>query len=156
MKEKQGIKIVTDNRKARHEFFIVETYEAGMALQGTEVKSLRAGKANLQDAFARIENGEVFLYNMHISPYEQGNRFNHDPKRTRKLLMHKYEINKLFGKVREKGLTLVPLKVYFSRGRAKVELALAKGKRLYDKRDAQAEKDAKREMAKQFKEKQQY
>ncbi|MGI6065878.1 MAG: SsrA-binding protein SmpB [Bacillota bacterium] len=156
MKEKQGIKIVTDNRKARHEFFIVETYEAGMALQGTEVKSLRAGKANLQDAFARIENGEVFLYNMHISPYEQGNRFNHDPKRTRKLLMHKYEINKLFGKVREKGLTLVPLKVYFSRGRAKVELALAQGKKLYDKRDAQAEKDAKREMAKQFKEKQQY
>ena len=127
-----------------------------MALQGTEVKSLRAGKANLQDAFARIENGEIYLYNMHISPYEQGNRFNHDPKRTRKLLMHKYEINKLFGKVREKGLTLVPLKVYFSRGRAKVELALAQGKKLYDKRDAQAEKDAKREMAKQFKEKQQY
>ena len=156
MKEKQAIKIVTDNRKARHEFFIVETYEAGMALQGTEVKSLRAGKANLQDAFARIENGEIYLYNMHISPYEQGNRFNHDPKRTRKLLMHKYEINKLFGKVREKGLTLVPLKVYFSRGRAKVELALAQGKKLYDKRDAQAEKDAKREMAKQFKEKQQY
>ncbi|MDD4753437.1 MAG: SsrA-binding protein SmpB [Desulfitobacteriaceae bacterium] len=156
MKEKQGIKIVTDNRKARHEFFIVETYEAGMALQGTEVKSLRAGKANLQDAFARVENGEIYLYNMHISPYEQGNRFNHDPKRTRKLLMHKYEINKLFGKVREKGLTLVPLKVYFSRGRAKVELALAQGKKLYDKRDAQAEKDAKREMAKQFKEKQQY
>ncbi|MDD2498390.1 MAG: SsrA-binding protein SmpB [Desulfitobacteriaceae bacterium] len=156
MKEKQGIKIVTDNRKARHEFFIVETYEAGMALQGTEVKSLRAGKANLQDAFARVENGEIYLYNMHISPYEQGNRFNHDPKRTRKLLMHKYEINKLFGKVREKGLTLVPLKVYFSRGRAKVELALAQGKKLYDKRDAQAEKDAKREMAKQFKERQQY
>lgn len=156
MKEKQDIKIVTDNRKARHEFFIVETFEAGMALQGTEVKSLRAGKANLQDAYARVENGELFLYNMHISPYEQGNRFNHDPKRTRKLLMHKYEISKLFGKVREKGLTLVPLKVYFSRGRAKVELALAQGKKLYDKRDAQAEKDAQREMDKHFKENQKY
>jgi SsrA-binding protein len=154
MKEKQAIKIVTDNRKARHEYEILETYEAGIALQGTEVKSLRAGKANLKDAFARIENGEIFLYNMHISPYEQGNRFNHDPKRTRKLLMHKYEINKLFGAVREKGLTLVPLKVYFSRGRAKVELALAKGKKLYDKREDLAEKDAKRDMEKAFKEKQ--
>ncbi|MGI6713220.1 MAG: SsrA-binding protein SmpB [Bacillota bacterium] len=154
MKEKQAIKIVTDNRKARHDYEILETYEAGIALQGTEVKSLRAGKANLKDAFARIENGEIFLYNMHISPYEQGNRFNHDPKRTRKLLMHKYEINKLFGAVREKGLTLVPLKVYFSRGRAKVELALAKGKKLYDKREDLAKKDAKRDMEKALKEKQ--
>lgn len=152
MKENQAVKIVTDNRKARHEYFILESYEAGMALQGTEVKSLRLGKANLQDAYARVENGEIFLYNMHISPYEQGNRFNHDPKRTRKLLMHKYEIDKLFGKVREKGLTLVPLKVYFSRGRAKIELGLAQGKKLYDKRDAEAEKDAKREMDKSFKE----
>ncbi len=154
MKEKQGVKIVTDNRKARHDFHILETYEAGMALHGTEVKSLRGGKANLNDAFARIENGEVLLYNMHISPYEQGNRFNHDPKRTRKLLMHKYEINKLFGTVREKGLTLVPLKVYFSRGRAKVELALAQGKKLYDKRQDMAEQDARREMDRVIKDRQ--
>lgn len=156
MKPKHDIKIITDNRKARHDYHILETFEAGMALQGTEVKSLRAGKANLNDAYARVENGELFLYNMHISPYEQGNRFNHDPKRTRKLLMHKYEISKLFGSVREKGLTLVPLKVYFSRGRAKVEIALAQGKKLYDKREAQAEKDARREMDKVFKEKQRW
>jgi SsrA-binding protein len=154
MKEKQGIKVVTDNRKARHDFHIMETYEAGMALQGTEVKSLRGGKANLKDAYARIENGEVFLYNMHISPYEQGNRFNHDAKRTRKLLMHKYEINKLYSKVREKGLTLVPLKVYFSKGRAKIELALAQGKKLYDKRQDMAERDAKREISRMVKERQ--
>lgn len=156
MKEKQGIKIVTDNRKAHHDFHILETFEAGIALQGTEVKSLRGGKANLNDAFARIENGEVFLYNMHISPYEQGNRFNHDPKRTRKLLMHKSEISKLFGSVREKGLTLVPLKVYFSKGRAKLELALAQGKKLYDKRQDMASKDAKREIDRAVKEQQRY
>lgn len=154
MKEKSGIKIITDNRKARHEYHILETYEAGMVLQGTEVKSLRSGKANLQDAFARVENEEVFLHNMHISPYEQGNRFNHEPKRTRKLLLHKYEINKLIGKVREKGLTLVPLKVYFSRGKVKLELAVAQGKKLYDKRHDMAAKDAKREMEKAFKERQ--
>jgi len=154
MKEKQEKKVVIDNRKARHDFHILETFEAGMALQGTEVKSLRGGKANLNDAYARIENGEVFLYNMHISPYEQGNRFNHDPKRTRKLLMHKYEINKLFANVREKGLTLVPVKIYFSRGRAKTELALAQGKKLYDKRQDMAAKDAKREMARVVKEQQ--
>jgi len=151
----KGIKVVTDNRKARHDYFIEETYEAGMALTGTEVKSLRAGRANLQDSFARVENGEVLLYNMHISPYDQGNRFNHDPKRVRKLLMHKAEIRRLIGKTQEKGLTLVPLKVYFnSRGLAKLELALARGKKLHDKREAMAERDAKREMAKALREKQ--
>jgi len=153
MEEKQ-IKVVTENRKAWHDYFILENFEAGISLQGTEVKSLRQGKANLQDAYARIENGELFLHNMHISPYEQGNRFNHEPKRTRKLLMHKYEIARLFAKVREKGLTLVPLKVYFSRGKAKVEIGLAQGKKLYDKRQATAEKDAKRDIAKTLKEQQ--
>jgi SsrA-binding protein len=153
----KGIKVVTDNRKARHDYFIEETYEAGLALTGTEVKSLRAGKANLQDSFARVENGEVLLYNMHISPYEKGNRFNHDPKRVRKLLLHKSEIRRLIGKTQEKGLTLVPLKVYFNpRGLAKLELALARGKKLYDKREAMAERDAKREMEKAMREKQKY
>ncbi|MFZ5753261.1 MAG: SsrA-binding protein SmpB [Bacillota bacterium] len=141
-----AVKVVTENRKARHDYFIEETYEAGIALTGTEVKSLRAGKANLKDSYARVENGEMFLFNMHISPYEQGNRFNVDPLRARKLLLHKGEINRLFGKVMQQGLTLVPLKVYFKRGRAKVEIALAKGKKLHDKRDAIAEKDARREM----------
>ncbi|MDQ0285157.1 SsrA-binding protein [Desulfofundulus luciae] len=140
-------KVVTVNRKARHDYHILETYEAGIALTGTEVKSLRAGRANLQDSFARIENAELFLYNMHISPYDQGNRFNHEPKRTRKLLMHKREIMRLLGKSREKGLALIPLKVYFNdRGKAKVELALARGKKVYDKREDMAARDAKREM----------
>ncbi len=139
--------VVTENRKARHLYHILETYEAGIVLQGTEVKSLRCGRANLQDSFARVENGEMLLYNMHISPYEQGNRFNHEPKRTRKLLMHKSEIHKLLGRTQEKGLTLVPLKVYFNqRGVAKVLLGLAKGKKEYDKRRDIAERDAKREM----------
>lgn len=141
-----GDKVVTVNRKARHEYHVLETYEAGIALKGTEVKSLRSGKANLQDSFARIESSELILYNMHISPYEQGNRFNHEPKRPRKLLMHKREIMRLLGKTQEKGLTLVPLKVYFTRGRAKVELALAKGKKVYDKREAIKARDARREM----------
>ncbi|MBE3587291.1 MAG: SsrA-binding protein SmpB [Thermoanaerobacteraceae bacterium] len=140
-------RVVTVNRKARHDYHVLETYEAGIALTGTEVKSLRAGRANLQDSFARVENAELFLYNMHISPYEQGNRFNHEPKRPRKLLMHKYEIRRLLGKSREKGLALVPLKVYFNdRGKAKVELALARGKKLYDKREDMAARDARREM----------
>lgn len=151
----KAIKVVADNRKARHEYFIEETYEAGLALTGTEVKSLRSGRANLQDSFARAENGEILLYNMHISPYEQGNRFNHDPKRIRKLLLNKPEIRRLIGKTQEKGLTLIPLKVYFnSRGLAKLELALAKGKKLYDKRATMAEKDAKREIERVFREKQ--
>lgn len=141
-----GEKVVTVNRKARHEYHILESYEAGIALKGTEVKSLRAGKANLQDSFARIENSELILYNMHIAQYEQGNRFNHEPKRPRKLLMHKREIMRLLGKTQEKGLTLVPLKVYFNNGRAKVELALVKGKKVYDKREAIKARDARREM----------
>lgn len=140
-------KVVTVNRRARHDYHILETYEAGIVLTGTEVKSLRAGRANLQDSYARVENGELFLYNMHISPYDQGNRFNHEPKRTRKLLMHKKEILRLLGKSREKGLTLVPLKVYFNeRGRAKVELALARGKKAVDKREDMAARDARREI----------
>jgi SsrA-binding protein len=142
----ESIKVIAENRKARHEYFIEETYEAGIALKGTEVKSLRAGKANIQDSYAAVEHGEIYLFQMHISPYEQGNRYNVDTKRIRKLLMHKKEIGRLFGKVKQKGLTLVPLKLYFKGGRVKVELALAKGKRLYDKRDAEAEKDAKRHM----------
>ncbi len=144
--EKQnGIKVIVENRKARHDYFIDETFEAGLSLTGTEVKSLRVGRANLRDSYAAIENGELLLYNMHISPYEMGNRYNHDPLRTRKLLMHRSEIKRLASKVREKGFTLVPLRLYFTRGRAKVELALARGKRLYDKRDEIAKRDAKRE-----------
>ncbi|MGF7186743.1 SsrA-binding protein [Desulfitispora alkaliphila] len=147
-------KIVTDNRKARHDYAIEETYEAGLVLKGTEVKSLRAGKANLRDSFARIDKGEAWLHNMHISHYEQGNINNHDPTRPRKLLLNKAEINKLIGKIQQKGLTLVPLKVYFKYGRAKLELALARGKKLHDKRRDIADRDAKREIAKAFREKQ--
>ncbi|MCL6612593.1 MAG: SsrA-binding protein SmpB [Peptococcaceae bacterium] len=139
-------KTVTVNRRARHEYHIIETFEAGIELKGTEVKSLRAGKANLQDSFARVENGELLLYNMHISPYDQGNRFNHEPKRARRLLMHKQEVLRLLGKVREKGFSLIPLRVYFKNGWAKVELALARGKKLYDRREDIAERDARREM----------
>ncbi|MBZ4686622.1 MAG: SsrA-binding protein [Clostridia bacterium] len=147
------IKVVTDNRKARHDYFIEETYEAGIELKGTEVKSLRTGKANLKDAYAFIRDGELFVANMHISPYEKGNRFNPDPKRDRKLLMHKKEIMRLWGKTREKGYTLVPLRIYFNeQGLAKLELALAKGKKLYDKRHDIAERDAKREIERAFKE----
>jgi len=149
-----NIKVITENRKARHDYHVEETFEAGIVLVGTEVKSLRAGRANLKDSFARVERGEVFLYNAHISPYEQGNRFNHDPLRTRKLLMNKHEIRKLIGRVQEKGLTLVPLKMYFKNGRAKVELALARGKKLYDRRDDIAARDARREMEKAFRERQ--
>ncbi|MGQ9496833.1 MAG: SsrA-binding protein SmpB [Desulfotomaculales bacterium] len=141
-----SVKVVCQNRKAWHDYQILETYEAGMVLTGTEVKSLRAGRANLKDSFARIGDGELWLENMHISPYEQGNRFNHDPKRARKLLMHKREIMRLWGRTREKGLTLVPLKVYFKDGRAKVELALARGKKVYDKREEIARREARREL----------
>lgn len=149
------IKIVTDNRKARHEYFIEETFEAGIALTGTEVKSLRSGRVNIKDSYAQVENGELILHDMHISPYEQGNRYNHEPLRPRRLLMHRYEIQRLYGKVREKGLTLIPLKIYFNeRGRAKVELALAKGKRLYDKRQDIAAREAQREIARVFRERQ--
>lgn len=139
-----SFKQIADNRKARHDFHIEETFEAGIALQGTEVKSLRLGRVNLRDSFARVEKGEVFLHGVHISPYEQGNRFNHDPLRVRKLLLHKREIRRLIGKTREEGYTLVPLKLYFKNGKCKVELALAKGKKLYDKRDSIAKRDAER------------
>jgi len=142
----KNAKVVTENRKARHDYHIMETYEAGMELKGTEVKSLRSGKANLKDSYAQVENGELYIFNMHISHYEQGNRFNVDPVRRRKLLMHKKEIMRLLGKTKEKGLTLVPLKVYFIRGKIKIELALAQGKKLFDKREAAAEKSAKRDM----------
>jgi SsrA-binding protein len=143
---KAGIKIVAENRKARHDYFIHESYEAGMVLTGTEVKALRAGKANLRDSFARIENAEMMLHNVHISPYEQGNRFNQEPLRTRKLLMHKREITKLLGQSQGKGYTLVPLKIYFTHGMAKIQIGLATGKRDYDKRQDMAERDAKREV----------
>lgn len=135
MKAKEGIKVVAQNRKARHNYFIEDSYEAGMVLKGTEVKALREGKVNLKDGYARIKGGELFLLDVHISPYSFGNRLNHDPLRPRKLLMHGGEIHRLTGKVKEKGFSLIPLSIYFSHGRAKVSLALAKGKKLYDKRE---------------------
>jgi len=138
---------VAQNRKARHLYHILETLEAGLVLSGTEVKSLRAGKANLADSYAMVDRGELWLMNLHISPYEQGNQFNHEPKRKRKLLVHQKEIRRLIGKTREKGLTLVPLSIYFKKGWAKVELALAKGKKSYDKRDDIAKRDSDREIA---------
>lgn len=146
------MKVITENRKARHDYTIEESFEAGIELKGTEVKSMRAGRANLKDSFAVIENGELYLYGMHISPYEHGNIFNVEPMRPRKLLMHKKEIMRLLGKTKEQGLTLVPLNVYFKKDKIKVELALAKGKKLYDKREAAAEKTAKREIEKAMKE----
>jgi len=153
-KKNEATKTVCQNRKAHHDYFILEAYEAGLELFGTEVKSLRAGKANLKDSYGEIKNGEIFLRNLHISPYEQGNIFNRDPLRPKKLLMHKAEIMKLFGKTREKGLTLVPLKIYFKRGRAKVELALVSGKHNYDKRRTLADKAAKRDMERALKDRQ--
>ncbi|HAA90046.1 MAG TPA: SsrA-binding protein [Peptococcaceae bacterium] len=146
----EPIRVVAENRKARHDYFIDETYEAGIALVGTEVKSLRLGKVSLRDSYAVIQNGEVFLHNMHISPYEKGNRFNHDPKRSRKLLLHKQEIKRLLGKTQQRGYTLIPLRVYFKRGKAKVELALARGKKLHDKREEIARRDAQRELAREW------
>ena len=146
------MKIIAENRKARHDYIIEESFETGIVLTGTEVKSMRGGRINLKDSYARIENGEIFLHGMHISPYEHGNIFNVDPLRPRKLLMHKREIMRLFGKVKTDGLTLVPLKVYFERDKVKVELALVRGKKLYDKREAAAEKSAKREMDRAIKE----
>ena len=149
---KDTVRVACENRKARHDYFIHETYEAGIELKGTEVKSLRAGRANLRDSYAEVKDGEVFVEHMHISPYEQGNIFNHEPLRRRKLLLHKREILKLFGKTREKGFTLIPLKIYFKRGRAKMELALASGKHNYDKREALHEKSAQREVERALKE----
>ncbi len=149
--KKSGTKSVVDNRRARHEYHIKENFEAGLALVGTEVKSLRAGKANLQDAYAVVKDGEVWINNFHISPYEQGNRFNHDPLRPKKLLLHRREINKLLSIQKEKGYTLIPLKIYFRNGRLKVDLAVAVGKRLYDKRDDMAKRDATREIERAIK-----
>jgi SsrA-binding protein len=147
-----GEKLICNNKKAYHDYFIEEKFEAGMVLQGTEVKSLRMGKANLNDSFAMVRDGEAFLHNLHISPYDFGNRANHDPDRMRKLLLHKQEIVKLFSKVREQGYSLVPLRLYFKDGKAKVEMGLAKGKKLYDKREDLKKKDDHREMAKAVKE----
>lgn len=147
MPREKGRKVVASNRKARHDYAILDTYEAGMALTGTEVKSLRAGRASLTDAFAQERDGELFLHGMHIPEYVQGTWTNHEPRRTRKLLLKRLEINRLIGKVRETGLTLVPLQVYFSDGWAKVEIGLARGKRSYDKRQDLAKRDAQREMA---------
>ena len=138
-------------QQAFHDFFIDETYEAGVALHGTEVKSMRMGKCSIKEAFIRIENGEMFVYGMHVSPYEKGNIFNRDPLRVKKLLMHRAEINKLEGKIAEKGFTLVPLQVYFKDGKVKVEVGLARGKKLYDKRDDIAKKDQRREFEREFK-----
>ncbi|RJQ50475.1 MAG: SsrA-binding protein SmpB [Nitrospiraceae bacterium] len=144
-------KVVATNRKAYHDYFIQETYEAGISLLGTEVKSLREGKANLKDSYAIVKNSEVFLLNCHISPYSHGNILNHDPLRTRKLLLNRKEINKLYGHITQKGLTLIPLKIYFKNGKAKVEIGLAKGKRQYEKREAVKEKEARREMERHLK-----
>ncbi|MCX7845401.1 MAG: SsrA-binding protein SmpB [Dictyoglomaceae bacterium] len=149
---KKEKRYVTINRKAKHDYFILETYEAGIALRGTEVKSLREGKVSIVDSYADIDKGELWLFDLHISPYDKGNIYNHDPKRPRKLLMHKDEIARLIGKVKEKGLTLIPLSIYFNeRGWAKVELGLAKGKKLYDKRRDLAERAERRELERAYK-----
>lgn len=148
---KEAMKLVANNKKAYHDFFIEEKYEAGLVLHGTEVKSLRMGKCSIKEAFIRIENGEVYIYGMHINPYEKGNIFNKDPLRVRKLLLHRQEIRKLIGNSSEKGYTIVPLQVYFKDGRAKIEIGLAKGKKLYDKRQDIAKKDQKREAEKELK-----
>ena len=151
MAKKTGMKLIANNKKAYHDYFILEMYEAGIALHGTEVKSLRMGKCSIKEAFIRVENEEVFIYGMHISPYEKGNIFNKDPLRVRKLLLHKYEIRKLLGKTKEKGMTLVPLKVYLKDSLVKVEIGLAKGKKLYDKRQDIVKKDQQREAQRDFK-----
>ena len=148
---KTSTKLIANNKKAYHDYFILDTYEAGIALHGTEVKSLRMGKCSVKESFIRVENGEVFIYGMHISPYEKGNIFNKDPLRPRKLLLHKAEINKMIGKTKEKGMAIVPLKVYFKGSLVKVEIGLARGKKLYDKRNDIAKKDQQREAQSDFK-----
>ena len=148
---RESMKPVANNKKAYHDYFIEEKYEAGLALHGTEVKSLRMGKCSVKESFVRIERGEVFVYGMHISPYEKGNIFNKDPLRVRKLLLHRQEIRRMESRIAEKGYTLVPLQVYFKNGLAKVEIGLAKGKKLYDKRQDIAKKDQRREAEKEFK-----
>ena len=143
---KENFKTITENRKARHEYFVLESMETGIELTGTEVKSVRQGAVNLKDSWCSVDNGELFIKGMHISPYEKGNIFNRDPIRVRRLLMHKKEINRLFGKVKQDGLTLIPLSLYFKGSRVKVQLGLCKGKKLYDKREDAAKRDAKREI----------
>lgn len=149
--EKTALKTIADNRKARHDYFILESYEAGIELTGTEVKSIRDGGLNLKDSWISIDNGELFIKQMHISPYEKGNIFNKDPLRTRKLLMHKREIMKLLGQVKQDGLTLIPISVYFKGSRVKVQVGLCKGKKQHDKRDAMAQRDAKRAIDRELK-----
>ena len=148
---KEPRKLIANNKKARHDYFIEDTYEAGICLHGTEVKSLRMGKCSVKESFIRIEDGEVFIYNMHISPYEKGNIFNKDPLRIKKLMLHKSEINKITGQIAQKGYTLVPLEVYFKGSLVKVEIGLARGKKLYDKRQDIAKKDQKRQAEREFK-----
>ncbi|HWO43287.1 MAG TPA: SsrA-binding protein SmpB [Candidatus Eisenbacteria bacterium] len=150
-RESAGEQVVCVNRQARHNYFIEETYEAGLVLVGSEVKSLREGKANLKDSYARVQKGEAFLLNAHVSPYSGANRFNHEPTRTRKLLLHRREIERLTGKTKERGLTLIPLRLYFKNGRAKVELGLARGKKLHDKRETLRRKAAEREVERALK-----
>jgi len=147
-------KVIAQNRKANHDYFIEETYEAGIVLQGTEIKALRAGRVNLKDSYAKILNGEVFLIGMHISPYEQGNRYNHDPERTRKLLLHRKQINNLIGETKEIGYSLVPLKIYLKNGYAKILIGLARGKKKYDKREDLKKKEAKRDIERAFRDRQ--
>ncbi|MGI6570999.1 MAG: SsrA-binding protein SmpB [Caldicoprobacterales bacterium] len=149
-----GIKVIAKNRKAHHDYFIEETYEAGIVLTGTEVKSIRLGKVNLKDSYADVKQGEVYLHNMHISPYEKGNIFNSDPTRDRKLLLNRREINKLIGYIQQRGYSLIPLQIYLARGLVKVQLAVAKGKKLYDKRTDVAKRDAQRSMERAFREQQ--
>lgn len=151
MAKQAGIKLIVNNKKAYHDYFIEDTYEAGISLAGTEVKSLRMGKCSVKESFVRVEKGEVWIYGMHISPYEKGNIFNKDPLRVRKLLLHDYEIRKIESRLAEKGLTLVPLKVYFKNSLVKVEIGLARGKKLYDKRQDIAKKDQRREAERDFK-----
>ena len=150
MPKQGGVKPVAQNKKARHEYFIDETFESGLSLCGTEVKSIRAGKVNLKDSYVAVSGGEAYVYNMHVSPYEQGNLFNRDPLRVRKLLLHKREIMRMAGLVQQQGYTLIPLQLYLKDGRVKMELALAKGKKLYDKRASEATRDAEREMQRTF------
>ena len=156
MAKESGSRLIANNKKAYHDYFIEDTYEAGIELAGTEVKSMRMGKCSIKESFIQIEHGEVFVYGMHISPYEKGNIFNKDPLRTRKLLLHQYEIRKIAAKIAEKGFTLVPLKVYFKGSLVKVEIGLARGKKLYDKRQDIAKKDQRREAERDFKEKNLY
>ena len=151
MAKESGSRLIANNKKAYHDYFIEDTYEAGIELAGTEVKSMRMGKCSIKESFIQIEHGEVFVYGMHISPYEKGNIFNKDPIRTRKLLLHQYEIRKIAAKIAEKGFTLVPLKVYFKGSLVKVEIGIAKGKKLYDKRQTIAKNDQRREAEREFK-----